>query len=79
MARHLKYLTGSRIETMQEFADEIAAGRYVIMWWGADPTQQKGLRLHPEFISGWPFRLVQAHLNAGRLYRAIPNPEARDA
>lgn len=80
MGRPLKYLPGARIETIGEFADEIAAGRYVIEFHSAKapPEGSQGRRVHPGWAGSWQFNMVRAAIRRGCLYRALPNPDHPD-
>lgn len=71
MARPLKYLEGSTIRSMDEFADLIRAGHYVI-------DRRSGQRVNPGWAASWQFRMAMNAIREGHILRAIPNPEHPD-
>jgi len=68
MGRPLKYLEGEPIETIEDFAAEIQAGRYLIV----RTTQQ---RVHPSWAASWQFRMALKAVQSRSLARTRPNPE----
>lgn len=71
MGRPLKYLEGAPIETIEEFAAEIQAGRYLIV----RETKQ---RVHPSWAASWQFRMALHAVQRRSLLRTRPNPEHPD-
>ena len=71
MARPLKYLEGQPLRSMDELADQIDAGRYMIHLF-------TGQRINPAWAASWQFRMAQNLVRKGLLLRAVPNPEHPD-
>lgn len=68
MSRPLKYLEGPPITSMDELADQIETGGYII-----EATTKQ--RIHPGWAASWQLRMCLNSIRNRRLLRAIPNPE----
>lgn len=71
MSRPLKYIEGDPITSMNEIAEAIEAGQYIIQ----RRTKQ---RINPGWAGSWQFRMVVDGVRKQIFARAIPNPKHPD-
>jgi hypothetical protein len=67
----LKYLEGTPIKTIAEFAEAMERREYII-----NATTKQ--RINPSWAMSWQFRMCADGIRKGVFLRAIPNPEHPD-